>query len=105
MDPADTFAGPGPWSQAYRGGEAMTSEAVVRDAGHQPVPRMPRQISPYARRLAAQIGLRVADLVGTGPGGEIGAKDVRRAGALRMSDGTDRRVGAAEITLTIPGPQ
>jgi pyruvate/2-oxoglutarate dehydrogenase complex dihydrolipoamide acyltransferase (E2) component len=37
------------------------------------------RISPYAKRLAVQRGLAVADLVGTGPGGEIGAKDVRRA--------------------------
>jgi len=38
------------------------------------------RISPYAKRLAVQRGLTVADVVGTGPGGEIGAKDVRRAG-------------------------
>jgi pyruvate/2-oxoglutarate dehydrogenase complex dihydrolipoamide acyltransferase (E2) component len=78
----------------------MTSEAVVRDAGHRPVPPAPRQISPYARRLAAQVGLRMADLVGTGPGGEIGAKDVRRAGALRRFGGPDRRVGEAEPTVS-----
>jgi pyruvate dehydrogenase E2 component (dihydrolipoamide acetyltransferase) len=39
-----------------------------------------QRISPYARRLAAQRGIPVADLVGTGPGGEVVAKDVRRAG-------------------------
>jgi len=45
-----------------------------------------RLISPYAKRLAVQRGLRIADLVGTGPGGEIGAKDVRRAGAAVRRD-------------------
>jgi pyruvate/2-oxoglutarate dehydrogenase complex dihydrolipoamide acyltransferase (E2) component len=57
----------------------MTSELVMRRPGHRPAPPATRQISPYARRLAAQVGLQMADLVGTGPGGEIGAKDVRRA--------------------------
>jgi pyruvate/2-oxoglutarate dehydrogenase complex dihydrolipoamide acyltransferase (E2) component len=48
----------------------------------------PRRISPYARRLAAQLSLQIADLVGTGPGGEVGAKDVRRAGAARAAAGS-----------------
>jgi pyruvate/2-oxoglutarate dehydrogenase complex dihydrolipoamide acyltransferase (E2) component len=49
------------------------------------------RISPYARRLAAQLGIPMADLVGTGPGGEVGAKDVRRAGAARSLRTLDRR--------------
>ena len=49
------------------------------------------RISPYARRLAAQLGIPVADLVGTGPGGEVGAKDVRRAGMAQSLRTLDRR--------------
>jgi pyruvate/2-oxoglutarate dehydrogenase complex dihydrolipoamide acyltransferase (E2) component len=49
------------------------------------------RISPYARRLAAQRGIPVVDLVGTGPGGEIVARDVRRAGPARYVQAFDRR--------------
>jgi len=55
-------------------------------------PEQPRRISPYARRLAAQLGLQIADLVGTGPGGEVGAKDVRRAGAAVYLQALDRQL-------------
>ena len=52
---------------------------------------VPLRISPYARRLAAQLGLPVADLVGSGPGGEVVAKDVRRAGAALHLRALDRQ--------------
>jgi pyruvate/2-oxoglutarate dehydrogenase complex dihydrolipoamide acyltransferase (E2) component len=50
-----------------------------------------RRISPYARRLAAQRRIPAVELVGTGPGGEVVAKDVRRAGADRDAACTRRR--------------
>jgi predicted GTPase len=53
----------------------MTLEAVHKN---------PAFVSPYARRLAAQLGVRVSDLIGTGPDGAVGAKDVRRAGAAGL---------------------
>jgi pyruvate dehydrogenase E2 component (dihydrolipoamide acetyltransferase) len=54
-----------------------------------------RRVSPYARRLAAQLGVPVADLVGTGPGGAIGAKDVRRANAAAGRHPTATPAGPA----------
>jgi pyruvate dehydrogenase E2 component (dihydrolipoamide acetyltransferase) len=47
-----------------------------------PVPAAPAaraRISPMARRLAGELGVDVATVTGTGPGGAIGADDIRRA--------------------------
>lgn len=43
------------------------------DTGHR------TRISPYARRLAAELGVAVADLTGSGKDGQIRARDVRAA--------------------------
>ncbi len=45
-----------------------------------PVPRVPgRDVSPYARKVAAQLGVNLAGLAGSGPSGAIVAADVARA--------------------------
>ena len=53
-----------------------------------PEPAAPREtgrvaISPYARKLAAEKGVDVATLKGSGPGGRIVAKDVEAAAAAK----------------------
>jgi pyruvate dehydrogenase E2 component (dihydrolipoamide acetyltransferase) len=46
--------------------------------------RVPRQrVSPYARRLASDLGVDVGDLAGTGRGGAVVAADVLHAAARR----------------------
>ncbi len=58
-----------------------TTPAVVAAAGNQPpVARVPgRPASPYARKVAAQLGVNIAGLAGSGPSGVIVAADVARA--------------------------
>ena len=41
----------------------------------------PRQVTPRARRLAAELGIDVASVVGTGPGGRVTENDVTAAAA------------------------
>lgn len=70
-----------------RGG-AITRADVEAAAHLAPVPAQPRpgtgpaqrpRITPYARRRAAELGVDLADLVGSGPGGAVLADDVIRA--------------------------
>lgn len=55
------------------------------------------KISPLARRLAAQAGLGLTHLVGTGPSGRIKSRDVERALEART-------VSAASIAAAPPAP-
>ena len=41
----------------------------------------PRQITPRARRLAADLGIDIGSVVGTGPGGRVSEDDVAAAAA------------------------
>ncbi|HMM46546.1 MAG TPA: FAD-dependent oxidoreductase [Thiobacillaceae bacterium] len=57
-----------------------TAAAVAVDGSQPPLPRVPgRPASPYARKVAAQLGVNLAGLAGTGPAGVIVAADVARA--------------------------
>jgi pyruvate dehydrogenase E2 component (dihydrolipoyllysine-residue acetyltransferase) len=43
------------------------------------------RISPLARKIAAELGVDVSSIQGTGPGGAIGREDVERAAAARKA--------------------
>src|SRR5512143_2942277 len=67
--------------------------AQVSAAGNVPPVARPagRQASPYARKVAAQLGVNLAGLAGTGPSGVIVAADVARA-----------RPSMAEVAHSLP---
>jgi pyruvate dehydrogenase E2 component (dihydrolipoamide acetyltransferase) len=79
------------------------------------VPRPPGapgrlRITPFARRVAADLGIELASVTGTGPGGAIQEADVRRAAGEATTEGgavavgvTPRPTGAAE-TAPVTGP-
>jgi len=50
------------------------------------------RISPAAKKLAAEIGIDVSEIVGTGPAGRVVREDVERAAALRSVE-----VGTGEV--------
>lgn len=52
-----------------------------------PAPRRAR-VSPYARRLAEQLGVDLNRVHGTGPGGSVRAEDVRQAATVPEAPGT-----------------
>jgi pyruvate dehydrogenase E2 component (dihydrolipoamide acetyltransferase) len=66
-------------------GAAATASAAVASAAAPPIPvAVPppgarQRVSPYARRLAGELGIDVAAVTGSGPGHAITELDVRRA--------------------------
>jgi pyruvate dehydrogenase E2 component (dihydrolipoamide acetyltransferase) len=60
-----------------------------------------RFASPLARRLAAEAGLLVTDLVGTGPGGRIVRRDVEAALAQRVAH---EEADVHDTSPALPGP-
>src|SRR6266851_5657397 len=64
------LAAAAPDGAAAANGEALGPSAEGR-----------RAISPVARKLAAELGVELARVVGTGPGGRITREDVERAAA------------------------
>lgn len=79
--------------------------AAPKPAAPAPPPaanRAPRRFaSPLARRLAAEAGLLVTDLVGTGPGGRIVRRDVEAALAQRVAH---EEADLHDAGPALPGP-
>jgi pyruvate dehydrogenase E2 component (dihydrolipoamide acetyltransferase) len=65
--------------------QAATREPATRAPQAAPTPRDRIRISPFARRLAAERGIDLSDLRGTGPGGAIQASDLKQAKPRRAS--------------------
>lgn len=90
-EPIAVIGEPGEDATGYRlyqpgGGEASGAQATA--APHQPVaPAQPAApagepaASPLARRIAADLGVDLATVTGTGPEGRITREDVKRAAA------------------------
>jgi pyruvate dehydrogenase E2 component (dihydrolipoamide acetyltransferase) len=55
--------------------------------------------SPYARRLAAQLGVDLATVEGSGPGGSVLEADVRRAAAAPGGRVPSRQVGDKQVAM------
>src|SRR5208283_14897 len=67
---------------ARAGSQSKTAAPVPAAAGvSEPSPTQSARISPKARRLAKELGVDIAAVRGTGPGGEILASDVQEAAA------------------------
>jgi len=65
---------------AQSGGNAAPGLRRAQGADRQPAPAV--RASPYARKLAAELGLDLASIAGTGAGGTITLEDVRKAGGV-----------------------
>jgi pyruvate dehydrogenase E2 component (dihydrolipoamide acetyltransferase) len=89
-----------PGAPAMGGGQAATA-SVSAVEGRRPV-------SPIARKLAAELGVELARVVGTGPGGRVTREDVERAardGSAGAGDGTGASAISVETTRGIsPAP-
>ncbi len=59
------------------------------------------RISPKARRLAKELGVDIAGLRGSGPGGEILASDVQATAATTASSVSPNKSGSIEVPSTI----
>ncbi len=77
---------------------AVTPEASRPAAAAAPAPAgARRQVSPVARTLAQELGVDLATVTGSGPGGLVTKEDVRRAAKTPPARG-----GEAEGIVTIP---
>jgi pyruvate dehydrogenase E2 component (dihydrolipoamide acetyltransferase) len=73
-------SGPSPAAPPVTAPVAAAAPVAGVTVAHVPAaPGTRPRVSPYARRVAAELGLDVATVSGTGPGGAIGEADVRRA--------------------------
>jgi pyruvate dehydrogenase E2 component (dihydrolipoamide acetyltransferase) len=90
-------------------GGRITHADVRRAAAAQapvevPPPGDHRRVSPLARRIATELGVDLATVTGTGPGGAIGVEDVRRtATGHRAAGATPTAVTEAAREAPEPG--
>jgi pyruvate dehydrogenase E2 component (dihydrolipoamide acetyltransferase) len=84
------------------GGPAPAPAVVPAPPAGNGAPR--RFTSPLARRLAAESGLLVEDLVGTGPGGRIVRRDVEAALAQRVAHEEADLHDASPALVAAPAP-
>jgi pyruvate dehydrogenase E2 component (dihydrolipoamide acetyltransferase) len=62
---------------------APAPSGAAQPAGRQPMPGERQAVSPRARRVARELGLDVAAITGTGPGGRVVERDVQAAAAAQ----------------------
>jgi pyruvate dehydrogenase E2 component (dihydrolipoamide acetyltransferase) len=90
-----------PTARAGSQGKMETHAAPVAVATSEPSPAQNARISPKARRLAKELGVDLATLHGSGPGGEILASDVQAAGAPAASAGVPKKSASLEVPSTL----
>src|SRR5581483_7093965 len=64
---------------------AAPAPAVGPSAASPPRAAGPARVTPVARKLAADLGVDLATVVGSGPGGRIQERDIRDAAAARVT--------------------
>lgn len=93
-----------PATPAARAGSHAKAEqqhaAPVSVSSSQP-PAVSAKISPKARRLAKELGVDIATVHGSGPGGEILASDVQAAAAPAASSTAQRKSGSIEVPSSL----
>ncbi len=97
---------PAPTAGAAQTGRRMDTPATAAPAA---VPasagataaRASGRISPKARRLASELGVQLDAVIGTGPGGEILADDIRAAAAGTAAPSASSPASAAANTETL----
>lgn len=60
-----------------------------------------RTVTPAVRRLAGDLGIAVKDVVGTGAGGRVTTRDVRRTAAAQVINGPQ----AAQLAAMTGAPK
>lgn len=77
------------WADAHaagRAGVAMAELVVMPKLG---LTMREGAVSPLARRLAAELGVDLAAVQGSGPGGRVVRRDVERAAGIAESEPED----------------
>src|SRR5208282_6098558 len=90
------------------GGSADGASSSAARADPPPASDGRRLVSPIARKRATELGIDLAGLSGTGPGGRITREDVERAAQSESRPAAaPTRASAAEqsATVTVPKPR
>jgi pyruvate dehydrogenase E2 component (dihydrolipoamide acetyltransferase) len=97
-----TGAAPAPAQAAPAGGTAPAAEAAKTEP--EPAKTMDRVMaSPRAKRLAAELGVDMKTVIGTGPAGKITEQDVQKAAAAKPAEAAPAAPAAeAKAGQTIP---
>jgi len=82
-------------------GKTESHAAPVAPVASEPPAAQAARISPKARRLAKELGVDIAVLRGSGPGGEILASDVQVAAKPDASDIPAKRSSSLEVPSTL----
>ena len=88
----------GPAARAGSHAKPETSHTVT--AEHKTPPPSGERISPKARRLAKELGVDIATVRGSGPGGEILASDVQAA-SVAASSQAEKQSGKLEVPSSL----
>jgi pyruvate dehydrogenase E2 component (dihydrolipoamide acetyltransferase) len=83
--------------------KAEPSHATAPQAATPPASPSTAKISPKARRLAKELGVDLATVNGSGPGGEILASDVENANARAAANpaAAEEKTGSLEVPSTL----
>ncbi len=84
------------------GASAVAGVSLAASASVAAGARVPS--SPLARRVAAELGVEVAGLAGTGPGGLVVARDIRAAAAEGVPAAVVATPAAADVPAPAPSP-
>jgi pyruvate dehydrogenase E2 component (dihydrolipoamide acetyltransferase) len=90
-----------PTARAASQGKTETQAAPIAAANSESSPAQNPRISPKARRLAKELGVDLATLHGSGPGGEILASDVQSAGSPGASVAVPKKSDRLEVPSTL----
>jgi pyruvate dehydrogenase E2 component (dihydrolipoamide acetyltransferase) len=90
-----------PTARAGSQGKTETHAPPVAAATSESSPAANARISPKARRLAKELGVDLATLHGSGPGGEILASDVQSAGTPAASVAIPKKSASLEVPSTL----
>jgi len=95
--PAEIETAPAPAAR----GKTESHAAPVGPVTSEPPAAQAARISPKARRLAKELGVDIAAVRGSGPGGEILASDVQVAAKPATSDVPAKRSSSLEVPSTL----
>ena len=93
-------------ADVQRAAAARQPKATRAAAPHPQAPPRParQRVSPRARRVAAQLGVSLSGVTGTGPGGAVRETDVRQAAAAPQAITPQPRQAAAREPVAAPAP-
>lgn len=91
-----------PAARAGSHAKAEPSHAAATETSTTPqAPAQSARISPKARRLAKELGVDIATVRGSGPGGEILASDVQAAPVPAASSSAEKQSGSLEVPSSL----